>query len=53
MASALIYRHATVAKKMRENTLLGDAKCNREKFGPLEAVLVVSKPDRLVTLAEF
>ena len=39
MASALIYRRAPVAKKTHESTLLRGAKGNREKFGPLKAVL--------------
>ena len=38
MASALIYC-APVAKKTREHNLLGGAKSNTEKFGPLKVVL--------------
>ena len=37
-ASALVY-HALVAKKTHEHTLLGGAKSNTEKFGPLKVVL--------------
>ena len=39
MAPALIYRHAPVAMKTQEKILLGGAKGNTEKFGPLKAVL--------------
>ena len=35
---ALIYR-VLAAKKPRERTLLGDAKSNTKKFGPLKVVL--------------
>ena len=38
IASALVY-HALVAKKTHEHTLLGGAKSNMEKFGPLKVVL--------------
>ena len=38
MASALVYR-VPVAKKTHEHTLLGGAKSNTEKFGPLKVVL--------------
>ena len=51
-ASALIY-HALVAKKTHEHTLLGGAKSNTEKFGPLKVVLEKSRAlftDRTVRL---
>ena len=38
IASALVYR-ALVARKTQEHTLLGGAKSNTEKFGPLKVVL--------------
>ena len=38
MASAFIHR-APAAKKTHESTLLGGAKGNTEKFGPLKVVL--------------
>ena len=38
MASAHV-DHAPVAKKTHEHTLLGGAKSNTEKFGPLKVVL--------------
>ena len=38
MASALVYR-VPVAKKIHEHTLLGGAKSNTEKFGPLKVIL--------------
>ena len=38
MASTLIYR-APVANKTHQDTLLGGAKGNAEKFGPLKIVL--------------
>ena len=39
MMASVHIDHAPVAKKTHENTLLGGAKSNTEKFGPLKVVL--------------